>query len=85
MEIEWSEIVEWGPPRRLRYRWHIAADAKNATDVAIVFRRLADSTTRVEIEHGGWERLGEIGQVWRDANRAGWDGVLPAYSDATRG
>lgn len=40
--------------------------------------------TRVEIEHGGWDRLGVIGQAWRDANRAGWDGFLPAYSEAAR-
>ncbi|HSS60236.1 MAG TPA: SRPBCC family protein [Candidatus Limnocylindrales bacterium] len=81
-EIDWGEIVEWEPPRRLRYLWHIATDPANATDVEIVFRELPDSTTRVEIEHGGWERLGEIGQAWRDANHAGWDGVLPSYASA---
>jgi len=80
-EIEWGQIVDWDPPRRLRYRWHIATEPSNATDVEIVFRELPDSTTRVEIEHGGWERLGEIGQAWRDANRAGWDGVLPSYTN----
>lgn len=84
-EIEWGEIVEWDPPRRLRYLWHIAAEPASATDVEIVFRGLANSTTRVEIEHGGWDRLGDIGRAWREANRAGWDGVLPAYtSDASR-
>jgi hypothetical protein len=36
-------------------------------------------TTRVEIERRGWERLGAKGQRWRDADQAGWDGVLPAY------
>ncbi|HEV2141655.1 MAG TPA: SRPBCC domain-containing protein [Candidatus Dormibacteraeota bacterium] len=79
-EIAWGEIVEWDPPRRLRYQWHIATDPAHATDVEIVFRELPDSTTRVEIEHGGWDRLGEIGQPWRDANQAGWDGVLPSYT-----
>ena len=79
-ELEWGEIVEWDPPRRLRYVWHIATDRENATDVEIVFRALPDSSTQVEIEHGGWDRLGEVGQAWRDANHAGWDGVLPAYT-----
>lgn len=78
-EIEWGEIVDWDPPRRLRYLWHIATEAANATDVEVVFRELPDATTRVEIEHGGWDRLSEIGQAWRDANMAGWDGVLPSY------
>ena len=63
----------------------IATDPENATDVAIVFHQLAGTTTRVEIEHGGWDRLGEMGQDWRDANRAGWDGVLPAYEKAATG
>lgn len=84
-EIEWGQIVEWDRPRRLRYLWHIATETSNATDVEIVFRELANSTTRVEIEHGGWDRLGAIGQSWRDTNQAGWDGVLPSYiEDAIR-
>ena len=84
-EIEWGQVVDWDPPRRLHYLWHIATEPSNATDVEVVFRELPDSTTRVEIEHGGWDRLGAIGQAWRDANRAGWDGVLPSYtSDAAR-
>jgi hypothetical protein len=73
--------VEWDPPRRLRYLWHIATDPMNATDVEIVFRGLPDSSTRVEIEHGGWDRLGDVGQAWREANHAGWDGILPSYRD----
>ena len=82
-EIEWGQIVEWDPPRSLRYVWHIATDPANATDVVIAFRH-APRGTRVEIEHGGWDRLGEIGQAWRDTNQAGWDGVLPAYTEAVR-
>lgn len=82
-KIEWGEIVEWSPPRRLRYLWHIATDPKNATDVSIEFRD-APRGTRVEIEHGGWERLGATSQAWRDANQSGWDGVLPSYSEAAR-
>ena len=83
-EIPWGEIVAWDPPRRLRYLWHIATDPAHATDVEIVFRELPDSTTRVEIEHGGWDRLGELGRPWRQANIGGWDGVLPSYQNATR-
>lgn len=78
-EIEWGRIVDWDPPRKLRYMWHIATNPARATDVEIVFRELPDSSTRIEIEHAGWDRLGEAGQTWRDANHAGWDGVLPAF------
>jgi hypothetical protein len=84
-EIEWGEISEWDPPRRLRYRWHIATDPANATDVEIAFLELPDASCRVEIEHGGWERLGDKGASWRDTNQGGWDGVMPAYLAACTG
>ena len=83
-EIEWGQIVEWQPPRRLRYLWRIATEGKNATDVDIAFSEERNGETRVDIEHGGWDRLGELGQPWRDANHAGWDGVLPAFQMETR-
>jgi uncharacterized protein YndB with AHSA1/START domain len=78
-EIDWGEITEWDPPRRLRYQWHIATDPDNATDVEIAFRPLTNASTRVDIEHRGWDRLGDLGRTWRDANQGGWDGVMPAY------
>jgi hypothetical protein len=50
-----------------------------------MFHELRDASTRVEIEHRGWERLGSNGLRWRDANQNGWDGVLPAYKAACAG
>jgi hypothetical protein len=78
-EVEWGEITVWEPPRRLCYLWYIRSDRADATEVEIRFKdRDADHTT-VEIEHRGWERLGTRGPGWRDANRSGWDGVVPDY------
>lgn len=83
-EFDWGEVVDWDPPHRLRYLWRIATTPENATDVEIRFERLSDSATRVEIEHGGWERLAEFGPEWRRVNTGGWHGVLPAYRTAAR-
>jgi uncharacterized protein YndB with AHSA1/START domain len=80
-DVDWGWITVWEPPHRLVYQWHIAADVASATEVEIVFVDLGERT-RVEIEHRGWDRLGERGQSWRDANQAGWDGVLPDYKIA---
>ena len=77
-EVEWGWITVWEPPHRLVYQWHIATDVASATEVEIAFIDLGERT-RVEIEHRGWDRLVERGQIWRDANRAGWDGVIPLY------
>lgn len=78
-EVDWGEIVVWEPPRRLVYLWHINADRADATEVEITFVDQGDATTRVEIEHRGWERLGASGQIRRDANRRGWGGLLPHF------
>lgn len=78
-EIDWGAITVWEPPRRLGYLWHIATDVASATEVEIRFSELGDEKTRVEIEHRGWEKLGERGPGWRDTNRGGWEGTLPFY------
>src|ERR1044071_6958719 len=36
-EEEWGEVLEWEPPRRLVYLWHLRADRADATEVEIVF------------------------------------------------
>jgi hypothetical protein len=54
-------------------------DRTDATDVEITFSSAGERATRVEITHSGWERLGDEGPRWRDANRGGWSGLLPAF------
>jgi hypothetical protein len=81
-EVEWGEITVWEPPVRLCYLWHIATDRSDATEVEIRFSQRGETATRIDIEHRGWERLGARGASWRDANRAGWDGVLPHFVGA---
>ena len=78
-EIDWGEIIVWEPPTRLAYRWHIRRDRADATDVEIRFVADGDEASRIEITHTGWERLGAQAETWRDANRGGWDGLLPAF------
>lgn len=81
-EIAWGYITTWDRPRVLAYEWHIATDPKNATHVEIRFVPESGDRTRVEIEHSGWEQLGELAVRWREENYGGWDGVLPHYRAA---
>lgn len=81
-EHDWGEIVAWEPPSRLVYSWHLRTDRDDATEVEIRFTDLDGAMTRVDIEHRGWERLGARGQARRDANGAGWAGLLPAFRSA---
>ena len=80
LEYEWGSVTAWEPPHRLAYRWHIASDPSNATDVEVRFAPVDASATRVTVRHAGWERLGpEQGRQWRNINQGGWDGVVPEY------
>ena len=79
VEVDWGEITAWEPPTLLRYLWHIRVDRSDATEVEIRFEDQGDATTRVQIEHRGWERLGSRGPSWREVNMGGWNGVLPSY------
>ncbi len=82
VEHDWGEITAWEPPRRLAYLWHLRRDRADATEVEIRFVPVDDATTRVEIEHRGWERLGADGASWRDHNQGGWTTLLPHFTAA---
>ena len=79
---EWGEVTVWEPPRRLSYLWHIGRTRETATEVDITFVDEGATRTRVEIEHSGWEALGDEADAWRDKNRGGWDALLPHFAAA---
>ena len=82
-EHDWGEVTLWEPPRRLAYRWHLGQPPGDATVVDIQFVPDGAGGTRVEIEHRGWERLGQRAEQLRDRNSAGWAGLLPHFHEAT--
>jgi len=81
-EHDWGEVTVWDPPARLGYRWHLRRTPADATDVLITFAPTDDGGCHVTIDHRGWERFGDDGRGWRDANRGGWGGLLPHYVEA---
>jgi hypothetical protein len=83
VEHDWGQVTVWDPPSQLGYLWHLRRDRADATEVQIRFVPRDRSTTRIEIEHRGWERLGAAAQQWRDQNQAGWQSLLPHYLAAT--
>jgi hypothetical protein len=78
IEHDWGEVTVWEPPTRFGYLWHLRRDRADATEVEVRFIGRG-ATTRVEIEHRGWERLGAEGDTWRDRNRGGWATLLPHF------
>jgi hypothetical protein len=82
VEHEWGEVTIWEPPGRFGYLWHLRRDRADATEVEIRFVDAGDGTTRIEIEHRGWEALGADAQTWRDRNHGGWATLLPRFVTA---
>jgi uncharacterized protein YndB with AHSA1/START domain len=75
-EHEWGTVVDWQPPNRLRYRWHLFFDPSEATEVEITFVARG-ARTAVRLEQRGWDRLGEAGPPRRDRTYQAW-GVITA-------
>lgn len=76
----WATVLEWDPPSRLVLAWNILRADDSPTEVEIRFLTEGEGT-RVELEHRGWERLGEGGTPKRDNYDTGWDFVLGRYVD----
>jgi uncharacterized protein YndB with AHSA1/START domain len=77
-EHEWGRILDWQPPTRLRYLWHLFFDPAEATEIEITFTAV-DSSTTVRLEQRGWERLGEAGPPRRDRTCQAWSTITAAF------
>jgi uncharacterized protein YndB with AHSA1/START domain len=80
-EYDWGEVIDYEPPHRLRYLWHLRFDRSDATEVEVTFTPLG-AGTEVAIVHSGWERLGAAAEERRERNRRGWSGVIEPYRRA---
>lgn len=76
----WGTVLEWDPPKKVRFTWHPGREAATAQEVDVTFLSTGEST-EVTLVHGGWgaseedrERHGLYG--------SGWDRVLAAYRDS---
>jgi uncharacterized protein YndB with AHSA1/START domain len=87
--IHWGRVTSCDPPRRLVFTWQIAADRTpqpdpgKASTVEVQFTA-ANGSTRVWVEHGGWERHGEGAREYRDGfEQAGaWPYALKRFAEA---
>ena len=73
----WGTIVDWQPPHRLAFTWHVHRTAEQAQLVEVTFEP-SDGGTRVRLTHSGWERLGEKAQAMRQSYDKGWGKVFEA-------
>ena len=78
---DWGEVLDWEPPGRLRYLWHLFFDRSEATEVEVTFTE-RDGSTLVRIEQRGWERLGAAGPPRREKTGHVWAAIGPMFQQA---
>ncbi|MDX2057780.1 MAG: SRPBCC domain-containing protein [Gemmatimonadales bacterium] len=80
----WGTVLEWDPPRRVRFTWHPGRKPETPTEVELTFQ--ADGAgTRLELVHSGWERLGALGPKASKGYRLGWRYVLDVWAGRRTG
>ena len=78
---DWGRVLDWEPPTRLRYRWHLFFDPSEATEVEVTFSPVGDRTA-VRLEQRGWERLGRDGVGRRERTELAWGMIGARFARA---
>jgi hypothetical protein len=74
-ESTWGEIAVWDTPTRAVFTWHPGYEDDAATEVEVRFTAESD-LTRVDLEHRGWDALGERAVATRDGYETRWNLVF---------
>lgn len=91
-EVVIGHVRVWQPGAQFNVSWEINANWKPdarvelASEVEVRFTAEADGTTRVDLEHRDFERMGATdGQTMRGHVDNGWPGLLGLFSNAVAG
>jgi uncharacterized protein YndB with AHSA1/START domain len=85
-ERDWGTVLVWERPQRVVYSWQPNPDRPAPTEVEVRIVPDGDGDgdgARLELEHRGWERLGEAAEESHSDYDRGWNAVLGAYGAAT--
>ena len=92
-ECEWGSVLAVEPPGRLLLAWQLSPtfeydpDPARATEIEVTFQAQGEASTRVTVEHRGFEVQGEAAGAMRDsvAGEGGWSHLLELYARSARG
>ena len=80
-EFEVGRVIACEPPQRIVFTWQ--GRWSEPTEVEVRFTP-EGPTTRVDLEHRGWERLGASAEESRNSYLNGWPTVLEHYVERTK-
>lgn len=75
----WGTILVWEPPSRVVISWELRPE-RPPTEVDVRFTPDGDGT-RVDLEHRGFERLGDQAHEVAASYDGGWSKVLGRYAE----
>ena len=87
-ECDWGEILEWEPPKRFLMAWKITSQWKylpeleKSSEVEVRFTPQGDGSTRVDLEHRNFARMGAGWESMREMvnSEGGWAGTLQLFA-----
>jgi uncharacterized protein YndB with AHSA1/START domain len=87
-ECDWGEITAWEPPRRfvmawkITAAWHFQPDLAQSSEVEVIFTPVGNGSTRVDLEHRCFERVGAGWETMRAmvGGEGGWGGLLQLFA-----
>lgn len=79
-ELEWARVTAFEPPHRFVLSWNPSRKERPRTEIEVTFAEV-DGKTRVDLEHRGWQNLGERGGQVRQGYDSAWSGVLAGYGE----
>ena len=80
----WGTVLVWEPPVRVVLAWKPNLSDAPPTELEVRFTSV-EAGTLVELEHRGWERLGDTAERARAGYGQGWIGVLSHFARAAGG
>ncbi len=82
--FQWGEVLEWEPPRRVKFTWHPSREPEAAQEVEVRFVPEGGGT-RVELISSRGERWGERAARARKGYGIGWSYVLNVWAGRRTG
>jgi uncharacterized protein YndB with AHSA1/START domain len=84
-ELKWADVIAFEPPHRFVLAWNPSREQERpATEVEVTFSD-EGGRTRVDLEHRGWEKLGERAAEARQGYGQGWPAVLASFAERASG
>lgn len=80
-EAPWGRILAWDPPNLFVMSWkpNMIGDAPS-TEVEVRFTSVGDGSTRIDLEHRGWELLGPDAAKQQGYND-GWRALFELFQE----